>query len=43
MEHASGPLIAAAGSVLLLIAVVLAVVLERIIGLSRAFGLADKH
>lgn len=43
MEHASGPLIAAAGSVLLLIAVVLAVVLERTIGLSRAFGLADKH
>lgn len=43
MEHASGPLIAAAGSVLLLIAVVLAVVLERTIGLSRAFGLADKQ
>lgn len=43
MEHASGPLIAAAGSVLLLIAVVLAVVLERTIGLSRAFGLTDKR
>lgn len=43
MEHESGPLIAAAGSVLLLIAVVLAVVLERTIGLSRAFGLAEKQ
>jgi putative spermidine/putrescine transport system permease protein len=43
MEHASGPLIAASGSVLLLIAVVLALVLERTIGLSRAFGLTDKQ
>lgn len=42
MEHESGPLIAAAGSVLLLIAVILAVVLERTIGLARAFGLAAK-
>lgn len=43
MEHASGPLIAAAGSVLLLIAVVLTVLLERTIGLSRALGLVEKE
>jgi putative spermidine/putrescine transport system permease protein len=43
MQEAFGPLIAAAGCVLLLIAVVLAVVLDRVIGLGRAFGIADRR
>jgi putative spermidine/putrescine transport system permease protein len=39
MEQDSGPLIAATGSALLLVALGLAVLLDRTIGLSRAFGL----
>jgi putative spermidine/putrescine transport system permease protein len=41
MQESFGPLIAAAGSVLLLIAVVLAIVLDRVIGLARAFGIRE--
>jgi putative spermidine/putrescine transport system permease protein len=41
LETIDGPLIAAGGSVLLLIALAVAVVLDRTIGLSRAFGLRD--
>jgi hypothetical protein len=41
MEHESGPLIAAAGSVLLIIAVILATILDRTVGLARAFGLGE--
>jgi ABC-type spermidine/putrescine transport system permease subunit II len=40
-EVLPGPLLAAAGSMLLLIALLLAVVIDRTIGLSRAFGLRD--
>jgi putative spermidine/putrescine transport system permease protein len=39
MQESIGPLVAVCGSVLLLIAVALAVILDRVIGLSRAFGL----
>lgn len=42
MQESFGPLVAASGSVLLLIAIVLAVVLDRVIGLTRAFGLRDR-
>jgi putative spermidine/putrescine transport system permease protein len=42
MTEAIGPLIAVCGSVLLLIAVALAVVLDRVIGLTRAFGLRQE-
>jgi putative spermidine/putrescine transport system permease protein len=41
MQQAIGPLIAVCGSVLLLIAVALAVILDRVIGLTRAFGLRE--
>ena len=41
LETVSGPLIAAGGSVLLIIAVGAAVLLDRTIGLSKAFGLRD--
>lgn len=41
MQESLGPLIAVCGSVLLLIAVALAVILDRVIGLSKAFGLRD--
>lgn len=40
LEHESGPLVAAAGSVLLLSALVLIVVLELTVGLARALGVA---
>lgn len=42
MQQAIGPLIAVSGSVLLLIAVALAVILDRVIGLTRAFGLRER-
>jgi putative spermidine/putrescine transport system permease protein len=42
MQESVGPLIAAAGSVLLLIAVALAIVLDRVIGLGRAFGIRER-
>jgi putative spermidine/putrescine transport system permease protein len=42
MQENTGPLIAVCGSVLLLMAVALAVMLDRVIGLSRAFGLRDR-
>jgi len=42
MQESVGPLIAVCGSVLLLIAVALAVILDRVIGLSSAFGLRDR-
>jgi ABC-type spermidine/putrescine transport system permease subunit II len=42
MTEAIGPLIAVCGSVLLLIAVALAVILDRVIGLTRAFGLRQQ-
>jgi putative spermidine/putrescine transport system permease protein len=41
MQEITGPLIAAGGSVLLIIALGLALVLDRTIGLSRALGLRD--
>jgi ABC-type spermidine/putrescine transport system permease subunit II len=42
-EQEAGPLIAAAGSVLLLIALVLAVLVDRVIGLEVAFGIPRKR
>ncbi len=42
MQENTGPLIAVCGSVLLIIAVALAVILDRVIGLSRAFGLHER-
>jgi putative spermidine/putrescine transport system permease protein len=39
MQESFGPLIAAGGSVLLFIAIALAVILDRVVGLSRAFGI----
>jgi putative spermidine/putrescine transport system permease protein len=42
MIEAVGPLIAACGSVLLIIAVVLAIILDRVIGLARAFGIRER-
>jgi putative spermidine/putrescine transport system permease protein len=42
MQENTGPLIAVCGSVLLIIAVALAVILDRVIGLSRAFGLRER-
>jgi putative spermidine/putrescine transport system permease protein len=41
MQESIGPLVAVCGSVLLLIAVALAVILDRVIGLTRAFGLRE--
>jgi putative spermidine/putrescine transport system permease protein len=43
MSENVGPLIAAAGSVLLLIAIALAFILDRVIGLSRAFGIESRE
>lgn len=43
MDHESGPLVAASGSLLLLVAVVLIVVLELTVGLARAFGVKEGH
>lgn len=43
MDHESGPLVAASGSLLLLVAVVLIVLLELTVGLARAFGVKEEH
>jgi putative spermidine/putrescine transport system permease protein len=43
MEQSSGPLIAAAGSSLLIVAALLALLLDRTVGLSNAFGLSDRR
>jgi putative spermidine/putrescine transport system permease protein len=39
MEHDSGPLVAVGGAVLLIIGLVVALILDRTVGLSRAFGI----
>jgi putative spermidine/putrescine transport system permease protein len=41
MEQDTGPLIAASGSVLLIIAALLALAIDRTVGLARAFGLQE--
>jgi putative spermidine/putrescine transport system permease protein len=41
LDHESGPLVAAAGSLLLLVALVLIVALELTVGLAKAFGVKD--
>jgi hypothetical protein len=41
MESESGSLVAATGAVLLIVAFIAAVVLDRTIGIRRAFGLRD--
>jgi putative spermidine/putrescine transport system permease protein len=43
MEHESGPLVAVGGSVLLIIGLIVALIVERTVGLSRAFGIARRE